>query len=166
MEKSDQTRLELLKNQHNDTVEFIEVRYLQEFQGRILANDCLQKLLRENKDLATRLDEKTLDYDSMKTSCRVTQRELNLMQSVHQESERRMVSTQPPPTTLVGIVRAGRSWRSPSDQSSSPNFAPTGVDQARTGPQAIEIYHRRTLPGHQIQGFEPDIRPDRWVGGE
>lgn len=40
MEKSDQTRLELLKNQHNDTVEFIEVRYLQEFQGRILANDC------------------------------------------------------------------------------------------------------------------------------
>lgn len=40
MEKSDQTRLELLKSQHNDTVEFIEVRYLQEFQGRIPAKNC------------------------------------------------------------------------------------------------------------------------------
>lgn len=52
-----------------------------------------QKLLKENRDLSDQLDEKTLDYDSMKTSCRVTQRELNLLQSTHQDNERRMVST-------------------------------------------------------------------------
>lgn len=31
--------------------------------------------------LAAEVDEKTLDLDSMKTSCRATQRELNMIQS-------------------------------------------------------------------------------------
>lgn len=53
----------------------------------MLANHTLgllQKLLKENTELAAQLEEKTLDYDSMKTSCRVTQRDLNSVQSTLQ----------------------------------------------------------------------------------
>lgn len=39
MENSDQSRLELLKSQHDDTVEFIEVRAFGRFRKEALANN-------------------------------------------------------------------------------------------------------------------------------
>ncbi|RPB11540.1 hypothetical protein P167DRAFT_553971 [Morchella conica CCBAS932] len=56
-------RLDRVKAQQAETMEFIE------------------ELVRQNMKLAAEVDEKTLDLDSMKTSCRATQRELNMIQS-------------------------------------------------------------------------------------
>lgn len=90
-------RLDRVKAQQAETIEFIEVGSPPSGFGTIeLRSDgignrlheasCwyrlpLKGLLRQNLKLAAELDEKTLDLDTMKMSCRATQRELNMIQS-------------------------------------------------------------------------------------